>query len=185
MQKTIISMLATLFLLCSGTLAFAKATRTFSDTMQSGEFEADGSFAPASGPGSYNGGFGVNFGAGYTLSPIDKNLQARFDFSFYQFKNDFPWGTGNYTRVPFTVSARYYLPIVDKLRVFGQAGIEMSFDTFDNSANRRNNEVNLGISPGAGVEFFVNRNISIFALGRAHLISDSYFSMQFGVASYF
>lgn len=185
MKNSGIALLAALFLLCSGTLTFAKASKTSSDTTQSREFEVDGSFAPASGPGGYNGGFGVNFGAGYTLSPIDKDLQARFDFSFYQFKNDFTWGTGTYTRVPFTVSARYYLPIVDKLRAFGQAGIEMSMDTFDNSANRRNNEVNLGISPGAGVEFFVNRNISIFALGRAHLISDSYFSMQFGVASYF
>jgi len=185
MKKTSMAVLAVIFVLCSGAMAFAKSAGTSSAPSQPGEFEVDGSFAPATGPGDYNGGFGVNFGIGYSLGEIDKHLQARFDLSFYQFKNDFSWGSGSYTRVPFTISARYSVPVVDKLSVFGQAGLETSIDDFDNAAHQKKSEVNLGISPGAGVEFFVNRKISVFALGRAHLISDSYFSMQFGVASYF
>jgi hypothetical protein len=45
--------------------------------------------------------------------------------------------------------------------------------------------LNIGIAPGAGIEFFVNPKVSIFALGLSHFISDSYFSMHFGVATHF
>jgi len=77
------------------------------------------------------------------------------------------------------------VPIVDRLRAFGQAGLETSIDNFDTAGNQRESEVNVGIAPGAGIEFFVNPKVSVFALGLAHLISDSYFSMQFGVATHF
>ncbi len=192
MKNTGLALLAACVLLLSGTLAFAKTIRSSSAGLQTSEAEVDGSFAFATGPGSFDTGYGLNFGAGYTLGEIDKNLQARVDISYFQFSYDYAFGGGstglNYTRVPITVSGRYYLPVMDKLRVFGQAGLETSFDHSDyySGGNKQSKtELNLGISPGAGVEFFVNRHISIFALGRAHLISDSYFSMQFGIASYF
>lgn len=192
MRNTALAIFAACVLLSSGTLAFAKTVRSSSTTLQAGEAEVDGSFAFATGPGSFDTGYGLSFGAGYTLGEIDKNLQARVDISYFQFSYDYFFGGGStgltYTRVPVTVSGRYYFPIMDKLRVFGQAGLETSFDHFDYYAGGNKHsktEVNPGISPGAGVEFFVNRNISIFAVGRAHLISDSYFSMQFGVASHF
>jgi hypothetical protein len=163
---------------------FASTTRS-EEALSGDNFEVDGSLGPASGPGDYKRGFGVNFGAGYALSTIDRNLQARVDLSFYQFNYDFHWGSGSYTRIPVTISGRYYLPIINRLKAFGQAGLEMSVDTYDTAAHERKNEMNLGISPGAGIEFFINRNASIFALGRFHLLPDSYLSMQFGVASHF
>jgi len=184
MKKTVFTLLMAFFTLSMGTMSYAKSAGS-EGAYETGTYEFDASLAPATGPGDYDGGFGINFGAGYTLSSIDSNLQARFDFSIYQFKNDFPWGTGTYTRVPFILSARYYVPIVDRLRAFGQAGLETSIDNFDTAGNQRESEVNVGIAPGAGIEFFVNPKVSVFALGLAHLISDSYFSMQFGVATHF
>lgn len=184
MKKTVFTLLVVFITISTGTMADAKSAGSDGGAI-SGVYEFDGSLAPATGPGDYDSGIGINFGAGYTLASIDKNLQARFDISFYQFKNDFPWGSGTYTRVPFIVSARYYVPIVNRLKAFGQAGLETSIDEFDNSAHQRQNEVNVGISPGAGIDFFVNPKVSIFALGVAHLISDSYFSMHFGVATHF
>jgi opacity protein-like surface antigen len=81
------------------------------------------------------------------------------------------------------------VPINSKLKAFVQAGLETSIDRFDYIAadgfRRTHSEVNLGISPGAGIEFNANPNISFFILSRAHLISDSYFSTQFGIASHF
>jgi opacity protein-like surface antigen len=194
MKKSVFAMLAILFILSSGTAAFAKASKTgrSADSPAAGDVELDGSFAFATGPDSFDSGFGLNFGAGYTLSAVDKNLQARLDLSFFQFKNDYFFGGGStgltYTRVPFTVSGRYYFPILDRLRAFAQAGLETSFDSFDfyaNGGKHSKSEVNLGLAPGGGIEFFVNRNLSLFALGRAHLISDSYFSMHFGAAGHF
>jgi len=184
MKKTVFTLLVAFFTLSMGTMSYAKSTGSEgADGL--GVYELDASLGPASGPGNYDGGFGVNFGAGYTLSQIDSNLQARFDLSVYHFNHDFPWGTGTYTRVPFTVSARYYVPIVDKVRAFGQAGLETSIDNFDTGGHQRQNEVNVGISPGAGIELFVAPRVSVFALGLVHLISDSYFSMQFGVSTHF
>ncbi|HUI44621.1 MAG TPA: outer membrane beta-barrel protein [Nitrospirota bacterium] len=181
MKRTVLILLVAFFTLTLGTMFHAKSARAY----ESGTYELDATIAPASGPGDYDAGFGVTFGGGYTLAEIDKNLQARFDISVYRFTHDFPWGSGTYVRVPFLLSGRYYVPIVDRLRVFGQAGLETSIDNFDNSSNQRQSEVNVGISPGAGVEFFVTPKVSIYALGLVHLISDSYFSMHFGVAAHF
>jgi hypothetical protein len=184
MKKTILPLLVAFFTLSMGTMAYAKSAGS-ERAHESEVYEFDASLAPATGPGDYDSGVGINFGAGYSLASVDKNLQARFDISYYQFKHDFPWGSGTYTRVPLIVGVRYYVPIVDKLRAFGQVGLETSIDSFDNSANQNKSELNLGIAPGAGIEFFVNPKVGVFALGLAHLISDSYFSMHFGVATHF
>lgn len=183
MKRIVITLVAALFILCLGIPSYATYPNSYGAT--TGLYEFDGSIGPASGPGNYDSGFGINFGGGYNLKEIDENLQARVDLSFYQFTHDFPWGSGTYTRFPFIISARYYVPIVEKLRVFGQAGLETSIDSYDSWANQKKSEVNVGITPGVGVEFFVNPKVSIFALALEHLISDSYFTMQFGVATHF
>ncbi len=75
-------------------------------------------------------GFGLNFGAGYTFPDI--NLQARVDVSYFDFSYDYAGLYDfSYTRIPITVSARYYFPINDSLKAFAQAGIETSIDSFD------------------------------------------------------
>jgi len=187
MNKLAAMTLAIFLVVGGGTAAFAKATTVSTDK---GVFEVDGSFGVGTGPGSYDGGPGVNFGAGYMLSTIDKNLQARVDLSYYDFSYDILIYKLSYTRIPITVSARYYFPINDRLKAFAQAGIETSFDSSDNydpffGTKHSKSEVNIGLSPGGGIEFFVAPQISIFALGKAHIISDSYFSMQFGAAFHF
>jgi opacity protein-like surface antigen len=179
MKKAVFTVLVALATLCAGTISYAAGASS------PGLYEFDGSIGPATGPDSYDGGFGLNFGGGYMLKSINPDLQVRFDLSFYYFKEDFFWGSGTYTRVPIIISARYYVPIADRVRVFGQAGLEISIDNFDHPDDTSESEVNVGIAPGAGIEFFVNPNVSIFALGIAHVITDSYFSMQFGVATHF
>jgi opacity protein-like surface antigen len=185
MNKLAAVVLAMFLLVGGGTAAYAKAA-TVSDK---GMFEVDGSFGFGTGPGSFDSGVGVNVGAGYMLSTIDKNLQARVDLSYYDFSTDFLGYDLSYTRVPFTVSARYYFPINDRLKAFAQAGIETSFDSFETyngfGGKHTTNEVNLGISPGGGIEFTVLPEVSIFALGRFHIITDNYYSMQFGAAFHF
>jgi len=192
MKKITASVLALFFLLSAATAAFAKAgASSTANSMGTGDFEVDGAFSFATGPGSFDAGFGFNFGVGYMLSQLDKNLQARVDFSYYDFSYTYGlYGYDlHYTRFPFTVSGRYYFPIVNRLKAFAQVGLETSIDSFDyvdGFGNKRSkSEVNLGITPGGGIEFFINRNASIFALGRWHLISDDYFSMQFGAAYHF
>jgi opacity protein-like surface antigen len=184
MNKLAAMTLAMFLLVGSGTAAFAKSATASDKEM----FEVDGSFDVASGPGSYDGGLGVNFGAGYLLSTIDKNLQARVDLSYYSFSSSFGPFDLSYSRIPVIVSARYYFPINDRMKAFAQAGIETSLDSFDSVdvfGKHSKTEVNLGITPGGGIEFYVLPDVSLFALGKIHIITDNYFSMSFGAAFHF
>jgi hypothetical protein len=191
-KKMTASVLASLFLLSVATAAFAIAgTPSTAYAMGTDDFELDGAFSFATGPGSFDAGFGFNFGVGYALSALDKNLQARVDISYYDFSYSYSlYGYDlNYTRFPFTVSGRYYFPIVDRLQAFAQVGLETSYDSYDYvdraGRKRSKNELNLGVTPGGGIEFFINRNASLFIVGRWHLISDDYFSMHYGAAYHF
>jgi opacity protein-like surface antigen len=167
-------------------------TATASAKTGSPGFEIDGSFGFASGPGDFDAGFGTNFGAGYMLDSVLENLQARIDVSYFDFSREFFLMDLEYTRVPVTISARYYFPITDQFRAFAQAGVETSFDSFDtvfpfagNFIKQSESEVNIGLSPAGGVDFAITPNISVFAIGRWHLISDNYFSIHFGGAFHF
>lgn len=179
MKKFATMILAMVLLLSTGTAVFAKSA-------DQRDFEVDGSFSFATGPGSFDSGLGVNAGAGYMLNSFVQNLQGRVDIGYYDFSTDFFFTNLSYTRLPVTVSARYYFPIMDQLKVFGQAGIETSWDSKEFldgfGFKHTKNEMNLGVSPGAGVEFYIIPQVSVFALGRFHVITDSYFSMQFGAA---
>jgi len=186
-KYSLILLLVVIALSFMNTAAFAKAAQS-SGTSSSGDFAVDASIGFATGPGAFDQGFGTNFGAGYTLRALDKNLQARIDLSYFDFSYSYLNNDLSYTRVPLTISARYYFPIRERLRAFAQAGIETSFDSYDYAdifGKHSKNEVNLGLSPGGGIDFFVVPNVSIFAVGRWHVISDSYFSMQFGGAFHF
>lgn len=190
MKRIGIVMLMVFVIIGTSALAFAKDAK--SGKMAAGDFEIDGSFGFATGPDDFDSGYGLNFGAGYTLGAVDKNLQVRVDLSYYAFSQDvnaFGFSTSiDYKRVPFTVSARYYFPIIDKLAAFAQAGLETSFDSKESRdafGTHTKDEVNLGITPGGGVEYFIIPEVSVFAVARWHVISDAYFSMLFGGAYHF
>jgi opacity protein-like surface antigen len=182
MKRSAIAILTALVLLSTGATVFAAGSNT-------GDLEVDGSFALATGPGSFDSGWGVNAGVGYMLNDVVKNLQARVDIGYYDFSTDFFFTSLDFTRVPITVSARYYFPISDQLKVFAQAGVEASADSKEFidvfGFKETKNELNVGLSPGAGVEFWINPQISVYVLGRSHLITDSYITMHFGAAFYF
>ncbi len=187
MKRIMVALFLALLLLGVGTNVFAK-TGAGTDN----GFEVDGSLGVATGPGNFGDGYGVNFGAGYMLSSIDQNLQARVDISYFDFSYNYFLGSGydlSYTRVPITVSARYYFPINDQWKAFAQAGIETSFDSIDyvDAFNNKQSktEVNIGLSPGGGIEFSLNPAVSFFAVGRVHMVSDSYVSVLVGAAFHF
>ena len=186
MKKTVFLIASLLLLSFLSLPALAAPAET---ATEQGNFEVDGALVFASGPDSFDSGFGLNFGAGYMLSSIDKNLQARIDISFLNFSKDSFGQTLDYTRVPITISARYYFPLDNRLKLFAQAGIETSFDDKDTSygyyGKQSKSELNVGITPGGGVDFSINPAVSVFVLGDIHLISDNYFSLQMGCAFHF
>ncbi len=53
------------------------------------------------------------------------------EIGYYTFDRDFVGNSLDFTRIPFAVGARYYLPVAERLKLFGQAAVEMSVDDFD------------------------------------------------------
>jgi opacity protein-like surface antigen len=185
MKKTVFLIASLLFLTVLALPALAETAATSADQST---IEVDGALLFASGPDNFDSGFGLNFGAGYALGSIDKNLQARIDVGFLKFSRDFYGLSLDYRRIPITIGARYYFPLDNRLKLFAQAGIETSFDdkdSFTGFGKQSKSELNVGITPGGGVDFSINSAVSVFALGDVHLISDGYFSLQLGCAIHF
>ena len=169
-------------------LGMGTAIPTVSTAAEVTPLQLDASIGYGSGPSDFDAGFGFNVGGGYTLSSIDSNLQARLEIGYYTFDRDFAGNSLDFTRMPFAVGARYYLPIAERLKLFGQAAVEVSvddFDTYDVFGKHSKSEVNMGLTPSAGIDFGLNRELSLFATAGVHIITDSYFSMQFGAAYHF
>jgi len=139
-------------------------------------------------------GWGLNFGGGYEFLQLsatrNDTLQIRGDIGYESWSGDFH-GFGfdedvDFSRVPVSVGCRYYYPIkqVKNLRVFGQASLELSFDSIEVGTpfgKVSDDETNVGVTPGAGVEYMLNKNIFVQAQMKEHLISDPYFTMQGGI----
>ena len=150
MKKLTSIMLALVLLLGMGT-----AIPAVSSAAEVRPLQLDGSIGYGSGPNDFDAGFGFNVGGGYTLSSIDKNLQARLEIGYYTFSRDVLGGSLDFTRIPFAFGARYYIPVAERLKLFGQAALEVSVDDFDQlnvffPGKTSKSEVNLGVTPSVG-----------------------------------
>ncbi|HEY6872134.1 MAG TPA: outer membrane beta-barrel protein [Geobacteraceae bacterium] len=169
-----------------------------------GDKEVDFTLGFATAPyGSYDLGWGFDFGGGYeffdnfTPGISGDTLQLRGDVGYHTWSASESGVDVTASRVPVTVSCRYYFPIrqVKNLRVFGQAGLEVSFDDVEASVPAivpggsalkvSASSTNVGVTPGAGVEYMLNRNFFLTANMKEHIISDSYFAMQAGIGFLF
>lgn len=120
-------------------------------------------------------GWGVSLGGGVDVadvSPFLKGgaLQVRGDVA----RNSWKKQGIEYTRHPVTAGVRLYDPMAGiRGYTYGEAGVSVSFDKAVSSA-RFASEVNVGFTPGVGVEFEVGRAMR-FGLGlRYHLIDRGY-----------
>ncbi len=191
MKRIALLMLVVLVLGMTAT-AFAK-TKESSSPYQQG-VEVDASLVVASAPASgFDTGVGVTFGAGTMLPQIDRNLQGRVELSYFSWSATEFGVDVTYTRIPIDIAGRYYIPTqADNLKLYLQAGLEISFDKVEaavpspfGSITSSESTSNLGIVPGVGIDYKINQNLSLVADLRAHLISDSYMTIQGGVAYHF
>ncbi len=183
MRRFAIIMIAALLILTTGASAFAKSSAA--STTEKGATEADASFVIGTGPDGFDAGVGFCVGAGTIIAP---NLQIRGDLTVVKFSKDVPWwwGTLDYTRIPLTFSARYYIPSSEDVKVFVQGGFEISFDHMDvvtpSGWETTDNEVNFGITPGAGVQIGIAPQLDFVADVRYHIIDHDYATFQAGIA---
>lgn len=131
--------------------------------------------APAPGWGS---GYGFSIGGGYE---IQDDLQIRGDVSYFSWTLDSVGDSLTYSRMPISVSARQYFPVQQNLKAYGQAGLEMSLDKFEwsdiASSVSSTSESNFGITPGGGIEYSINPQLSIGVQGLYHIITNSYITL--------
>ncbi|MGB9082521.1 MAG: outer membrane beta-barrel protein [Desulfuromonadaceae bacterium] len=138
-------------------------------------------------------GFGLSVGGGYELLDITaikgSTLQIRGDIGYNH------WSESGFklTRVPVSAGARLYVPIqaVNKLRVYGEASLELSFDSIDTPSYNipffgtfggdSYSETNIGLVPGVGVEYVVAPNVFVGGGLKYHIISDGYLNALVGV----
>jgi len=180
MKKIALFALAAIVLLSLTTAAFAKEA-------SSQQMEIDASLVVASAPASgFDTGLGVTFGAGVM---VDKNLQARAEFSYFSWSATEFGVSVDYTRVPIFGGVRYFIPTQDnKLKVYVEGGLEISFDSVEVAVpgfRSSESDVHLGLVPGAGIEVKINPNLGIMAGFRWHLITDDYLTFQGGLAYHF
>jgi outer membrane autotransporter protein len=183
MKRIVIITVAVLLALSTGTQAFAKSE-------QVGNAEVDASLVWASAPTSgFDSTIGLTIGGGVMLPQVDKNLQGRVDITFLSFDGSDLGTDVTYSRVPITVSGRYYIPTQQTVKVYGQGGLEMSFDKVEVAVfpgfTESESDVRLGLVGGAGIDVAITPQLSFVTDVRLHLITDSYITLQGGVALHF
>jgi hypothetical protein len=194
MKRIAIITLAAFITLSLTAPAFAKAGTTTSQNM-----EVDGSVVLATAPAAGFGlGLGVTVGAGAMLPQINKNLQGRFDISYFTWSASEFGADVSYTRIPLLFSGRFIVPTQDsRLKVYVQGGLELSFDKAEfaiplpsppfafGTVKGSSSETRIGLVPGAGIEYKLSPTLGLVADTRWHIITDSYFTVQAGLASHF
>lgn len=173
MKKTAIMLLA--LVLVTGT-AFAADGQ--------GAFSMDLSANYASEPeDGFDGTFGPEFGVNADLRSLGLDLgpsksfdvQGRVSMSYYNFDGSDP-GLDEYRRIPFFLGGRILFPASPQVKLYGQLGIELSFDKVDTFRGSET-DTNLGLVPGVGVVFPVSNQIYVGGNMNMHLITDSYFTL--------
>ncbi len=189
MKKIVIITLAALVLFGMTATAFAKPSRSSSSS--SDEAEIDASLVVATAPASgFDTGIGVTVGAGKMFPQIDRNFQGRVELSYLSWSaTEFGFDV-TFTRVPLDLGARYFIPTSNAdVKIYVQGMLELSFDKEETGVpffgTVSASTTNLGVVPGAGIDYRINPNLSIVADVRAHLISGSYLTLQGGVAYHF
>ena len=186
-------MLLVVFVLLGMTVtAFAKDASSSGSSSKGTEF--DFSVVLASSPASgFNDGIGVTFGLGTMLPQFDKNLQGRIELSYFSWSASELGVDVTYKRLPIDFAGRYFIPTQNSnLKFYLQAGIELSYDEVEaavstpfGTTTSSSNDVNLGIVPGAGLDVKLGPNLSFVSDVRVHIITDSYLTMQAGLAYHF
>jgi hypothetical protein len=127
----------------------------------------------------YGIGAGLNlpFGSVFRTSSeaATKDLYFRLDVTYFKWED----GPREFTRIPIFLGLRYYLSPErlrqDKLALFGEAGLELSFDEKE-KFGRSDDDVDIGFPLGIGLQYFITETVYVGGNVRLHLISDNYLS---------
>jgi opacity protein-like surface antigen len=144
---------------------------------------------------SYSGsgtGLALSMGVGYELLKISAisggTLQVRGDIGYNRWSESEFGSDLTITRIPLSGAARLYIPVANKLRVFGEAGLEISFDSAEvaiptvfGGGKVTADDTNVGLLLGGGIEYTVAPNVFVNGALRIHAIDNGYLNALVGV----
>ncbi len=137
-------------------------------------------------------GLNLSVGGGYELLKISAikggTLQVRGDIAYNRWSDD-AFGTDlTFTRIPVSGAARLYVPVANQLRLFGEAGLEISFDsaevavpTIFGGGKVSADETNVGMLFGGGLEYTLAPKVFLNGALRIHAIDSSYLNGSVGI----
>lgn len=188
MNNLRITFFSTIIFLAMSMPAYARSSHYVITT---NDIEVDASLVTASSPASgFDSATGIAFGAGMLLPQVNKDLQARVEFSYFSWSTSQRGVNINYNRFPIAFGGRFFLPSQNiTLKLYAQGMLEISFDSAETVdpglAKKSHGNTHLGIVPGAGIEYRINPNLGLVSDVRMHLITDGYYTVQVGLAYHF
>ncbi len=128
-----------------------------------------------------DGEFGVDVGFTMDIRKMGiqntgPEVQGRVSLGYYS------WDKRgiDYERVPLFVGAKILSPVAPQVKVFGQLGVEFSFDDISTPVGS-DDEVNVGFTPGAGVQFDLSPQLFVGGALNWHIIEDDYWTFGAGI----
>ncbi len=140
---------------------------------------------PASG---FDGTFGPELGVNVDLNRIGLNVgsktvevQGRASLSYYNWDQSIFGVDLEFRRIPLFVGARILTPVSPQVKLYGQLGLELSFDKVEafNPVFGKTSEsdTNLGVTPSVGILFPVSNQFYLGGNLAWHIVEDNYFTI--------
>ena len=115
---------------------------------------------------------------GLDVASKNAEFQGRVSLGYYDWDKDAPGTTLDYQRVPLFLGARVLTSLAPQVKLYGQLGLELSFDdkdSFNSSFGKQSDsELNVGITPGIGLLFPISNSFYSAIRFDYHIISDDY-----------
>ncbi len=183
-MKKIVMMLLALGLV-SGT-AFAAGAGNPAGSGLSVDLSGNYASEPASG---FDGTFGPELGVNVDLNRIGLNVGAsknvevlgRASLSYYNWDQSVFGNDLEFRRIPFFVGGRVATSVSPQIKLYGQLGLEISFDKVEVVhpvfGKVSETDTRVGITPGVGILFPISNQLYVGGNLNWHIIDDNYFTL--------
>lgn len=165
-------------------LALASGTALAQTTAPAGSgISVDLSGNYASEPdGGFGGTFGLELGGNLDLTrsfdaPKSIEIQGRASLGYYNWDDDVAGVELEYRRIPLFIGGRVLTPVAPQLKLYGQLGLELSFDNKENLGAGSDSDTHLGLTPGVGLIVPLSNQFYVGADLGWHVIKDSYVTL--------
>ncbi len=138
--------------------------------------------------GDFGGTLGPEFGVNINLNCVGLDVgatrtvefQGRASLSWYSWDESIAGEDFDYRRIPIFVGARVLSPVAPQFKVYGQLGLELSFDRLEfpvPGGRASDSDTHLGLTPGVGILFPVSNQLYVGGNLSWHIIDHDYFTL--------